>query len=79
MTVEHEGIPLWVVEIEALRPVKATAFVAAPTAEAAEAAVNRMDVSNLSFEEYGYELEIRAARPAETHWDPDLIVREGDA
>ena len=84
MTVEHEGLPLWEVEIEGLRPVKATAFVAAPTAEAAETAVSLMNTSDLYFEEYACELEVRAAKPAEVRWaeaqwEPDLIVREGDA
>ena len=81
MTVEHDGIPLWEVEIEGLVPVKATAIIAAPTAADAENAARRSDIADFAphFEEHAYTTEVLGAKPAEAYWTPDLIVRKGDA
>ena len=82
MTVEHDGLPLWAVEIAAVNPVVAIALIAAPTRAAAAKAARKMDVSGLDFEPDGVSLSIhgpRSVRPAISHDEPDLIVREGDA
>ena len=79
MTVEYEGLPLWEVEIQALRPVTATAFIAASNADAARRAARTMDVSYLYFQEaYGRTVHLPGnVRPAQTYDEPDIIVREG--
>ena len=77
-----DDLPLWEVEIEASRPVKAVAYIAAPDAVSAKNAAHRVDFTRLDFDDDDYGLEIHGpstVRPATTHEFPDLIVREGDA
>ena len=82
MTVKHDGIPLWAVEIEAVQPVVAVALIAAPTWTAAVNAAREMDVTSLDFEPDGFALSghgPRSVRPAIAQDEPHLIVRGGDA
>lgn len=78
---DHDGLPLWHVRVEATRSLEAVVLVAAPTEEAAAAAV-RERMEDIHFEDAGYGIDIdgiSSTVPASVAGqEPDLIVREDD-